>query len=370
MIAPSAPPRFADWLLSSEPKRRFRVLQTSVAILATLAGGGVMQYVAWAGAVDRVAVVAWTGVVLAGCAGFFGAIRSGWSERFADPALTVAQMVYAVTCCAAAYAIAGAMRGAVLPLAMVVLAFGMFTLSPRKVVAISVYAVAAFGAAMGLMARRDPQTFVPAVEWSHFLMIATMMPTMSVLAAQHARLRRRLKRQTQELAGALAKIQFLATRDELTGLVNRRQALELLERERQRTLRTGAAFCVALIDLDHFKQVNDSHGHATGDEALRMFAREAQKLVRATDALARWGGEEFLLLMPDSALPPAREGVDRVRRCIEAVVVAVDDARLTITLSAGVVQHRQGETVAQTIERADAALYCAKAEGRNRVVAE
>ncbi|MDD5169673.1 MAG: diguanylate cyclase [Syntrophales bacterium] len=358
----------ADRLFSREPKRRIRSTQTAVAILITLSGLIVMQYIAWSGCASWSAVIPWTIISTSGYIGFFLAIRSGWSERFADPSLTVAQMIYAVACCASAYAIAGALRGTAFPLAMVIMMFGMFSLKPRQVLAISIYAVALFGVVMWFMSRWRPEVFDPVIEWGHFLMIATMLPTVSVLAGQLSRLRARLQRQKRDLADAVEQIQFLATRDELTGLINRRRMNELLETELQRSMRSGAGFCVAMIDLDHFKRINDGYGHGAGDEALRAFSLEGRRLVRATDSLGRWGGEEFLLLMPNSALPLAQEGVERLRQAMERLVVFSGEPLLRLTLSAGVVQYIIGESVVGMIERADAALYRAKSQGRNRIV--
>ena len=361
--------QFADRLLTHEPKRRIRLIQTAIAILITISGLGVMQYVAWAGFAPWSAVIPWTFISISGYIGFFFMIRAGWSERFADPSLTVAQMIYAVACCVAAYAIMGAVRGAVFPMAMVVIMFGMFSLAPRKVLFISIYAVSLFGAVMWSLSRWCPGVYDPAVEWIHFLMVATMLPTASVLAGWLSKLRARLQRQKRELADAVERIQSLATRDELTGLINRRRMNELLETERQRSMRNGAFFCVAMIDLDHFKRINDNYGHGVGDDVLKAFALEGRRMVRATDALGRWGGEEFLLLMPDTVLPLVLVGVERLRHAQEQLVVFTGAPELRLTLSAGVVQYKIGESVADMIERADTALYRAKSQGRNQIVA-
>jgi diguanylate cyclase (GGDEF)-like protein len=158
-------------------------------------------------------------------------------------------------------------------------------------------------------------------------------------------------------------------RDELTGLINRRHMLELLEQERQRCVRSGRTFCVAMIDIDRFKDVNDRYGHAAGDEVLQRLAREALSAVRVADVLARWGGDEFVLLLSDARLQLARGGVERVRQRIEAVSLRVGEQALQVTISAGLAEHIAGESVATALARADAALYEAKAQGRNRTVA-
>ncbi|MDA8126321.1 MAG: GGDEF domain-containing protein [Deltaproteobacteria bacterium] len=360
--------RLTDLLLSSERKRRIRLKQTTLAILFTLSGIGGMQYVAWTGIAPWRFAAPWTLLTLVISGGFYAAIRSGWSERFADPALTMAQMIYAVACCASAYAIVGETRGAVFPLAMIVLMFGMFALKPRQVLAISLYAATLLGAVMGAMAQWHPQVYAPAIELVHFMMLATMLIAMSILAGQFSRMRVRLQQQKQDLANAFGKIHALATRDELTGLINRRRMNELIEKELQQSQRFHSPFCIAIVDLDHFKRINDEHGHGAGDEALRQFARKGSQMLRAADSLARWGGEEFLILMSHSRLSLAQEGVERIRQALEQMVVLAEVAAVRLTLSAGIVEHRPGESSETMIERADAALYSAKTQGRNRVV--
>jgi len=360
--------QLTDLLLSCERKRRIRLKQTILAILFTLSGMGGMQYAAWAGFTSWRFAVPWTLITLTIYIGFYAAIRSGWSERLADPALTMAQMIFAVACCASAYAIVGEARGAVFPLSMILLMFGMFALKPRQVLAISLYAATLLGAVMWVMAYWHPQVYAPAIEWVHFMMLATMLIAMSILAGQFSQMRVRLQQQKHDLANAFGKIHALATRDELTGLINRRQMNELIEKEIQQSLRLRSQFCIAIIDLDHFKRINDDHGHSAGDEALRQFALKGSQMLRATDSLARWGGEEFLLLMPHSILSLAQEGVERIRQTLEQMLVLTDVPSVRLTLSAGIVEHRPGEPVDTMIERADAALYSAKTHGRNRVI--
>jgi diguanylate cyclase len=134
-------------------------------------------------------------------------------------------------------------------------------------------------------------------------------------------------------------------------------------------VRSGRTFCVAMIDIDRFKRINDQYGHAAGDEVLRRLAREALGAIRVADVLARWGGDEFVLLLSDARLQLARGGVERVRQHIEAVSLLVGEPGLQVTISAGLSEHIAGEAVAAALARADAALYEAKEQGRNRTVA-
>jgi diguanylate cyclase (GGDEF)-like protein len=135
----------------------------------------------------------------------------------------------------------------------------------------------------------------------------------------------------------------------------------------KRNVRGGATFRFALLDLDHFKRVNDSRGHGAGDEILCAFARQAEGLLRANDVLGRWGGDEFLLLMPAVGARDACNCVERMRIAVEQMALPASVSGLQLTLSAGVVEHRTDESVARMVDRADVALYRAKAQGRNQI---
>lgn len=371
-MSPPPPPslrqRLTDALLSTVPTRRLRVAQAGLAMLLMAFSVAMLVYAARVGGAPTALVAGWATISLGGLAAFFIAIRSGWSERLAEPSLTLPQMVFAIACAAAAYAMAGPLRGGVFPVLMVILMFGMFRLRPRVLAGVGLYAVVVFAAVMLLMAWRQPLVYVPAVEYGHFLMLAAMLPAVSLLAARVAGLRQHNGRQRHDLAQAVARIQELATHDELTGLINRRHMVALLEQERQRCVRSGRGFCVALIDIDHFKQINERHGHDGGDALLRGFAREALGAIRVADVLARWDGETFVLLLSDARLPLARGGVERLRLRIEAAALLDGKPTQRITVSAGLTEHIAGEAVSDALARADRALYQAKAEGRNRTV--
>ena len=361
--------RLADMLLTTDPIQRLRLAQSGLAMVLMALSVAILVYAARLAGTPALAVAGWATLSLGGMVAFFAAIRFGWSRGFADPSLTVVQMVFAISSGAIAYAMAGPMRGATFVVLLAILMFGMFQLRPRALLLVSLYALGLFGAVMALMAWQQPQVYRPAVELGHFLMLAATLPAVSLLAGRLTVLRERSRHQRRDLAEALARIQALAMRDELTGLINRRHMLELLEQERQRCVRSGRTFCVAMIDIDRFKEVNDRYGHAAGDEVLQRLAREALSAVRVADVLARWGGDEFVLLLSDARLQLARGGVERVRQRIEAVPLRVGEQALQVTISAGLAEHIAGESVATALARADAALYEAKAQGRNRTVA-
>lgn len=170
-----------------------------------------------------------------------------------------------------------------------------------------------------------------------------------------------------QLAQALARLETLATHDELTGIANRRHILELLEIERERMARTGLPFGIALLDIDHFKQINDTHGHPAGDAVLRAMGRLLREALRTVDRPGRFGGEEFLVLLhgPLDAAGAARVG-ERLRAAVQGHDWATVLAALQVTASIGVVVSRPGEAVEALVERADRLLYECKRGGRNQ----
>lgn len=160
------------------------------------------------------------------------------------------------------------------------------------------------------------------------------------------------------------RLEYLATRDDLTGLHNRRFGVELLEQALERSQRYGERVAVAMLDLDHFKAINDEYGHSIGDAVLVEFSRFMTRTLRASDTLIRWGGEEFLLILPGIDRFLAESTVNRVLRQLHQR--ALSPAALKVSFSAGVGEYRR-QTADQLLESADQALYQAKAAGRGCV---
>jgi diguanylate cyclase (GGDEF)-like protein/PAS domain S-box-containing protein len=175
------------------------------------------------------------------------------------------------------------------------------------------------------------------------------------------------------LETALAKLRDLAMRDPLTGLANRRHLDEMLDLRLSLFESTGLPFSVLMADLDHFKEINDTHGHAAGDQALVRFGQVAQAACRGDDILGRFGGEEFLIVLPEVRLDRAWMVAERLRqqvaRQIEVPSSVADRPPSRLTISVGVTEAAHGETAEMLLARVDAALYRAKAQGRDRVVA-
>jgi diguanylate cyclase (GGDEF)-like protein len=162
-------------------------------------------------------------------------------------------------------------------------------------------------------------------------------------------------------------LRHIASTDTLTGLLNRRAISEIADRECARKQRSQSPVSLILCDIDHFKQVNDNWGHAAGDHVLQSIANLLQGSLREYDSLARWGGEEFLLLLPETDHAGAALVAERLRASVEACALSFEDQHIPVTLTLGVSQIQQPENWHATVSRADEALYRGKAGGRNRV---
>jgi diguanylate cyclase (GGDEF)-like protein len=357
-----------DWLFGADPKQRIRMRRTLVASGVYLLAALGQWWSAELGLTDHGLATMLILCLAPGLFGFYLLMRSGLNLRFADPALTMQQMVFAIVAMAAAYVINPPVRGMLLMIVALVLVFAAFTLSPKASRALGLFAVTVLGLVMLAMATHAPQTFDPIIERIHFVFAAVVLPVISMLAGDLSEMRTRLKLQKAELQHALARIHKLATRDDLTGLVNRRHMEELAEMEQRRAMRSGGLPCLCLVDIDHFKRVNDHHGHAAGDEVLRLFARHAAASIRDTDVLARWGGEEFLVMLPDTRPDEARMGFERLRRLLSRDEAWGEQVHMRVSFSAGLTTWRNGEALRDALARADHALYEAKASGRDRLV--
>ena len=197
-----------------------------------------------------------------------------------------------------------------------------------------------------------------------FLMLAAALIVLLILTIIYLVARSFIK----ELKTAETKLVEMATQDFLTGLLNRRETFRRLDEELQRARRLAVPFSVLLLDLDHFKQVNDIHGHSAGDLVLQTVASVLRRGVRPYDLCCRHGGEEFLVVLPETALTGAAGIAERLRSEIEQQVISLPDGQtLQVTASIGAAALAGDETIDQLIIRADEAMYQAKQSGRNRV---
>ncbi|SFB91982.1 GGDEF domain-containing protein [Massilia yuzhufengensis] len=301
-----------------------------------------------------------------GALAFYALIRASARLGLKPDQLAVSQAVFSMICTMCAYAISGPLRAAVLVMTVLIIAFCMFAARPRQTLLLSIGSLAGAGGVMYWLQAHDPLRYPPMTELLTFGYLAGALLATALLSGEMSKLRSRLKRQRRELSDALETIRVLATVDELTSLVNRRRMHEVLEAEERRQPDENGT-CIALLDIDFFKQVNDQFGHAAGDAVLRSFSIAARASLRANDVLARWGGEEFLLLLPDAAPEDARHVLERMAERVHGMPVPGVQGR-RISFSAGLATRRAGEPFADAIHRADNALYQAKEAGRDRIV--
>ncbi len=178
-------------------------------------------------------------------------------------------------------------------------------------------------------------------------------------------LERLVAERTAELHRTLELMQHLATTDKLTGIHNRAKLDELIADEHRYLQRHPRHSAIAILDIDHFKEVNDTHGHMAGDRVLHDVAAVLGRCIREVDRLGRWGGEEFLILIPDATAVAARVVAARIQDRLREQDFGIARA---VTLSVGIAQYRTGESVDSWISRADEMLYQAKNSGRNRIL--
>ncbi|MDY0055708.1 MAG: GGDEF domain-containing protein [Methyloversatilis sp.] len=361
-----APARWLSLVLNDEPRQRLRISRAFTSMLVYVVCLGLAEYALAHEMADPIAtrllqsgMIVWMVVV-------YATLRSGVNLRFRDPSLTFLQIMAAGAWITAAYIVFAPVRGALLMLLALTLVFSIFNLDRKRRRIYNGCVVVGTGLTMFTLSTLRPDEYPAEVEVVHFLLTTAVLAVMGRLSEQLLAIQARLRTQRNELEAALTRIQELATRDALTGLPNRRHITDLFAQMARGAERTGSPLTVCLLDLDHFKRINDTYGHKAGDTVLKRFADTATGALRDSDVLARWGGEEFLVLLPDTPAKKADQSMARVRAALAQTRLVTDAA--AVTFSAGLAQFRPGESIEHAVERADFALYRAKSEGRNRCV--
>lgn len=355
------------WLLLGQGSKQQRyVLRTLLAVMAYLAGCFVVEIALAYGLVEPDRAHFYEVLSVVGSVVSYLAVRLGWTSRFPDPGLTVWQMSFASLLATAAYAMFDAIRGVLVAVQMAVVVFGTFNLRRQALVRFSLAVVSTMGATMWLMHQWQPHRFPIEMELVHFFVLLGLQPSVVVMGSHFSAMRTQLKKNRADLEVAVLRIQEMASRDVLTGLYNRRHALDYLDHLGKGRARLPTPCTLVLLDIDHFKVVNDSHGHGVGDDVLKNFALQAQEILRGSELIARWGGEEFLLVLPNTAIDGALVAVERLRMALQNRHITEKDQDLRVNFSSGIVDLKVGEPIDQAIHRADVALYQSKATGRGR----
>ena len=363
--APPAPEGHsaADIAAQQRLRRTRNLMAAATALLLAFAVG----VYAWWGVVP--ASTAWItlAMVAALIGAFYGAFASGLNLRFPDPSLTTAQILAAIGTLGFVAYLAEPVRDALMPFYCMALLFGAFRYGRERMLVLAAAAIAAHGAALLAWHAANPGA-EPARSFVAMLVMLVVMPWFAIMAGYVHALRERIVDSHRRLRAALARIEEIAAKDELTGVLNRRSIMEALQREISRMQRAGGRFSICLLDLDHFKSVNDTYGHARGDLVLKRFTRVASDALRDVDLLGRYGGEEFLVVLPGADARGAVACAERVRVALEACEWPELVPARTITVTAGLASWKEGDSAFSILARADEALYAGKGGGRNRVV--
>jgi diguanylate cyclase len=336
--------------------KRFVLAATSalmvVAFMALLYSGG---YMALEGLTWSI-----TGIVTC-IVVFYGMLRSGLNLRFRDPSMTSIQMASAMlVITSTAFFINSDARDTVVPILLMIFYFGIYRLDPHAMTRLALINIAFYGAMIAALYVYRPQALDLRLELLRWGILALVSLWFGTVGGHVTQLRR-------GLAERKAAVEALLERDDLTGVGNRRFLTHMLEQEKSRAQRSGTIFCVAMLDLDYFKKVNDTYGHAAGDRILKVFAQAAQQGLRNIDYFGRYGGEEFMLIMSDTRLDGAQATAERLRTNVENVRFNDIDPKLIQTVSIGLAEFHPGESIDHVQLRADKAMYKAKARGRNRI---
>jgi diguanylate cyclase len=324
-----------------------------------------------------------TWVVVAGMflgnVAFYLAFRTGLNLRLRDPSLSMPMMLVALGWAILFSGGLAEVRGVSLMVFMMIMLFGIFDLRMRQYLFCWVIAVVGFAAIIVLTSPDLTLAERLRVDGMYVLLLAITLFWAVFFGRYVGGLRDKLAARNTELKEALAMVENLAIRDDLTGLHNRRYVMDMLKREFARAERHGSRFAMLLMDVDNFKQINDTHGHAAGDEVLVAFVRRLCEQVRGVDVvgrsrepddtstISRFGGEEFLVVLPDTGAVGARRVAERIRAAVAAAPMKTAEGPIPVTVSIGVAEHQKGEPVRDLLERADRAMYAAKSGGRNRV---
>jgi diguanylate cyclase len=295
--------------------------------------------------------------------GFYSVFRLGFNQRFHEPSLMLPQLLVPLLIMLAVAHLEHTTQIALVPFILIAFSFGIFRLSTASLSLLSVGCLSAYLGIIVMRANVEGYEYGFRADLMQWFVLALTLPGMILVGKQIQNLRQLLKATRYQLEHYEEK----SVRDELTGLYNRRQLQTELEQAKQRADMRSVPFSIGLIDIDKFKGINDTHGHLAGDTILKEFSRVARDSIRDTDVLGRYGGDEFMQILPDTDLKGAVMHAERLRVYAHFLEFQEILPQKHISLSIGVAQYRRGEKITDLIARADTALYKAKELGRNRV---
>jgi diguanylate cyclase (GGDEF)-like protein len=364
-------PKIGDAVLTREPAIRFQLGLWLTSVISCVLYAGIMQMQVELGLAPASGAYAMYSAMALANTVFYVGLRRGWAQKFkADPGLGMTQLFVGIVFFWWTYALAGRASGVTLMIMSSHMVYSVFTMPPRRVMKLAIGSLLALGVLMLACGHLDPERFAADVQVVGFLYAVLVVLLIARLAKTVTAMNERLRSQRTDLEAALKRVQELATKDDLTSLHNRRHMTELMGLARQQHARSISPCCIALLDVDFFKNVNDRYGHHAGDEVLRALGVQAKANFRESDLVGRWGGEEFLVMFPNTPVSQAELALDRLRERLLGVAFDGVAEGLRVTFSAGLAVLAPAEMITQCVDRADKAMYRAKAGGRNRTVCD
>lgn len=360
--APPAPEKPA----ATDRKLGHHLRNQQLIMVSYLIDGLVLSAFHFAGTIGWGPVLGYTASGLAISSVTYVLIASGWTQRFRDTGISIAQTIPAQLLMLACMALVPEISFVFALLLFIVYCTLTLSLDVKRSVIAWVIAATGAGAVLGFVGTplRIPNANVAEQAISFAFFVLTLWRCVLV-GSFNRQMTGRLKARGRELAALTAKVDMLAHHDELTGVMNRRSLFTALRDELLRAERSKQPLCVAILDLDRFKAINDQLGHLAGDRTLKTFAATLSPLTRKADRFGRYGGEEFLLVMSGTALDTAETPIERMRAALAAADWGAVAPGFSVTFSCGIAAHRAGEGVEVLLQRADNALYRAKRDGRN-----
>ncbi|HVQ60981.1 MAG TPA: diguanylate cyclase, partial [Burkholderiales bacterium] len=309
----------------------------------------------------------WVGGLMVGVnIAFYAVFRTGLNLKFADPSLTRAQVLLANAVLMFAVYSFDQGRAMVLNLALVVLTFGVFRFTTREFVRTALQILAGYALVINLLMYLKPDTVNVYHEWFQWAGLAGLLPLFAMIGGRISRLRERLRTSNEELRTALGAVRQMATHDHLTGLPNRVLFNEELLRALARAERHTRPVTLFFMDIDRFKNINDTLGHQFGDRVLQEAAKRLSSCVREGDIIARLGGDEFVLLVEELGDQATLTEIARKLLAAIADLGTIDGHELNISLSIGICAYpADGRDAKSLLAGADIAMYRAKEQGRN-----
>jgi diguanylate cyclase (GGDEF)-like protein len=350
-----------------DPKQALRIRRFFMATVAYVFNAS-LAYCSYVAGITEWEAIFWLLIIIPVISiTFYIIFRTGLNLRMTDPSLTLVQMCTASLIIMYVMYFANESRGVLLLMYIIMLLFGIFRLNTRQFLFISVFVLLTYAGDIVLLHLFRPRGVNFHNEYLQWIVLALVLVTFSIIGGYISSLRRTLSASHSELKKSVAIIKEMAIRDELTGVYNRRYLMELLENEKNRAVRGGTQFVIAMLDVDQLKEVNDIHGHLTGDQVLRAVSISICESLRNIDNCGRYGGDEFILVLAQTDIKGAMASVERIRASIEQNHFPDLKPGFRITVSIGLTEYRPPEEVEEMIARVDSVLYRAKNEGRNRL---